>query len=108
MAKKLIHVNRTLTPQEREEHEQVRESALRDFPPKTTQRKPSPPGIPATIREAREAQGLTWYALAQLAGIPNQSTIRDIEQGKDVHLSNLQAIARVLKLQLELVPVGSE
>ena len=52
---------------------------------------------------AREARGLTWYALAKLAGIPNQGTIRDIEQGKDVRLSNLQAVASALDLQLELV-----
>jgi hypothetical protein len=45
---------------------------------------------------------LTWYALARLAGIPNQATIRDIEQGKDVKLSNLQAVATALGLTLEL------
>ena len=65
--------------------------------------RPSPPGIPSQIRQAREAQGLTWYALARLAGTPNQATIRDIEQGKDVHLSNLQAVAAALGLKLELV-----
>jgi len=61
------------------------------------------PGIPIKIRQARETQGLTWYALAKLAGIPNQATIRDIEQGKDVKLSNLQAVADELGLKLELV-----
>ncbi|MFV1964893.1 MAG: helix-turn-helix domain-containing protein, partial [Pirellulaceae bacterium] len=66
-------------------------------------RKPSPPGIPAQIRQARESQGLTWYALAKRAGIPNQATIRDLEQGKDVKLSNLQAVAAALGLELELV-----
>jgi len=54
-------------------------------------------------RQEREARGLTWYALAKLAGIPNQATIRSIEQGKDVKLSNLQSIADVLGLTLELV-----
>ena len=43
------------------------------------------------------------YALAQRAGVPNQGTIRDIEQGKDVKLSNLQAVASALGLELELV-----
>ena len=64
---------------------------MKEFPPKRgAGKKASPPGIPAEIRAAREAQGLTWYALAKRAGIPNQATIRDIEQGKDgkpvVHL----------------------
>ncbi len=38
--------------------------------------------------------------------IPNQATIRDIEQGKDVKLSNLQAVASALGLELELVEVS--
>jgi ribosome-binding protein aMBF1 (putative translation factor) len=105
MAKrKLKHVNRRLTEEERVRHAQIREAAMKDIPPKSKQgRKPSPPGIPTRIRQARQAQGLTWYALAQRAAIPNQATIRDIEQGKDVKLSNLQAIAAALGLVLELV-----
>ena len=105
--KKLKHVNRQLTEEERQRHAQIREAAHDDFPPKPgTGRKPAPPGIPAKIRAAREARGLTWYALARLAGIPNQGTIRDIEQGKDVKLSNLQAVADILGLKLELVETG--
>jgi ribosome-binding protein aMBF1 (putative translation factor) len=98
------HVERELTPEERERFTKIRAAAARDYPPKVTKRKSAPPGIPATIRQAREAQGLTWYALAQAAGIPNQATIRDIEQGTDVKLSNLQAVAKALGLELELVP----
>lgn len=104
MGKNPRHINRVLTSAERERLAQVRAAAERDFPPKVVSRRASPPGIPTAIRAAREAQGLTWYALAQLAGIPNQGTIRDIEQGKDVRLSNLQAVAKALKLELELVP----
>ena len=105
MAKKrLTHVNRRLTEEERARHAQIRQAVAEDFPPKpVTGQRGSPPGIPAKVREAREAQGLTWYALGKLAGIPNQATIRDIEQGKDVKLSNLQAIADALGLRLELV-----
>lgn len=105
MAKKTLeHVNRRLTEEERQRHAQIREAGYADFPPKPgTGRKPAPRGIPAKIREAREARGLTWYSLAKLAGIPNQGTIRDIEQGKDVKLSNLQAVAAALGLKLELV-----
>lgn len=102
--KKLQHVNRRLTAEERARHAQVREAALHDIPPKpNTGRKPAPPGIPTQVRAAREARRLTWYALAKLSGIPNQATIRDIEQGKDVKLSNLQAVATALGLKLELV-----
>lgn len=102
--KKLRHVHRRLTAEERARHAKSRDAVKRDFPPKRgAARKPSPQGIPARIRAAREAQGLTWYALAKLAAIPNQATIRDIEQGKDVKLSNLQAVADALGLRLELV-----
>lgn len=54
-------------------------------------------------RAAREAKGLTWYAVAKLAGIPNSGTVRDIEAGRDAQLSNVRAVARVLGLRLELV-----
>jgi len=104
MSGKLQHMNRRLTKAERARHARIRETAMQDFPPKAgTTRQGSPPGIPARVRNAREARGLTWYALAKLSGIPNQGTIRDIEQGKDVKLSNLQAVAGALGLKLELV-----
>ena len=97
------HVNRKLSAAERARHAKIREAAAKDFPPKKRSQLPSPPGVPTQVRQARQAQGLTWYALAKLAGIPNQGTIRDIEQGRDVKLSNLQAVAQALGLQLELV-----
>jgi hypothetical protein len=104
MSKHLQHINRRLTDEERARHARIREAAVKEMPPKAgTGPKPSPPGIPAQIRREREARGLTWYALAKLAGIPNQATIRNIEQGKDVKLSNVQSIADVLGLTLELV-----
>ena len=37
------------------------------------------------------------------AGIPNPSTVRDIEYGRDTKLSSLQAVAKALGLRLELV-----
>jgi ribosome-binding protein aMBF1 (putative translation factor) len=101
---KLKHVNRRLTPAERARHAQIIAAAMKDIPPKPgVRRKPAPPGIPTRIRQAREEQGLTWYALAKKARIPNQATIRDIEQGKDVKFSNLQAVAAALGLTVELV-----
>jgi DNA-binding XRE family transcriptional regulator len=105
MSKKpLQHVNRRLTEEERTRHVQIRATAVQDIPPKPdTGQKPSPPGIPTRIRQARESRGLTWYALAKAAGIANQAIIRDIEQGKDIKLSDLQSIAAALGMQLELI-----
>jgi ribosome-binding protein aMBF1 (putative translation factor) len=104
--KKLKHVNRRLSDEERSQHARIRDAVIKDFPPKAGAGcKTSPPGIPSRIRQAREARGLTWYALAKQAGIPNQATIRDIEQGKDVKLSNVQAVAAALGLELELVEI---
>lgn len=106
--KKLQQVNRRLTKEERARNAQIRAAAMKDFPPKPGRvSKSSPPGIPTRIRQAREAQGLTWFSLAKKAAIPNQATIRDIEQGKDVKLSNLQAVASALGLGLELVEAGA-
>jgi hypothetical protein len=97
--KKLKHVDRRLTEEERARHAKIREAAVQDIPPKQgVGQAPSPPGIPARIRQAREAQGLIWYALAKLAGISNQAVIRDIEQGKDVRLSDLECVAPALGL----------
>jgi hypothetical protein len=39
-------------------------------------------------------------------GDPHQATIRDIEQERDVKLSNLQAVAVTFGLDLELVDVA--
>lgn len=101
---KLKHVNQILTPEARARHADIIAAAMKDMPPKRRSRRhPSPPGIPTKIRQAREERGLTWYALAKAAGIPNQGTIRDLEQGKDVKFSNLQAVAAALGLKLELV-----
>jgi DNA-binding XRE family transcriptional regulator len=102
MKKRLQHLNRRLTDEERSRHGRIREAVVDEIPAIHAQRAPSPPGIPTQVRAAREARRLTWYALARLAGIPNQATIRDIEQGKDVKLSNLQAVAAALGLTLEL------
>jgi transcriptional regulator with XRE-family HTH domain len=64
---------------------------------------PATTSIAARIREVREARGLTWYAVAKLANIPNPTTIRDIECGRDAKLSNIEAVAAALGLRLELV-----
>ena len=96
-------IMRPATPEERERHRKIRKKVMEEFPPaKNAGYEPAPAGIPAQLRAAREAKGLTWYAVAKLAGIPNSSTVRDMESGRDTQLSNVQAVAKVLGLRLEL------
>jgi transcriptional regulator with XRE-family HTH domain len=60
--------------------------------------------ITATLRSAREAKGLSQRALSELAGVP-QSHISKIENGAvDLRVSSLVELARVLDLELALVP----
>jgi len=102
--KKFQRVVRPATAEERTRHDEIRHKVKEEFPPaEGARRHDAPPGIPRQIRQAREAQGLTWYAIAKLAGIPNPNTVRDIEYGHDVKLSKVQAVAKVLGLRLELV-----
>ena len=106
MTRKLKRVIRSATADERKRHAVIRKKVMAEFPPAAgAGRKDSPGGIPADIRKAREAKGLTWYAVAKLAGIPNPSTVRDIEYGRDSRLSNVEAVAKVLGLRLELTEV---
>jgi transcriptional regulator with XRE-family HTH domain len=95
---------RPATAEERQRHAEIRAKLEVEFPPVRTASKNDPPsGLPAQIRTAREAKGLTWYAIAKLAGIPNPNTVRDIENGRDAQLSNVEAVAKALGLRLELV-----
>ena len=105
MAKKNIQrIIRPATAEERNRHATIRQQVMQEFPPAPGARHAAaPPGIPEQIRRAREAKRLTWYAVAKLAGIPNSSTVRDIEYGRDSQLSNVEAVAKVLGLRLELV-----
>jgi DNA-binding XRE family transcriptional regulator len=102
--KRFKRIVRPATAEERERHATIRQTIVQEFPPAEGVGRPeSPPGIPSQIRQAREARGLTWYALAKLAGIPNANTVRDIEYGRDAQLSTVQAVARALGLRLELM-----
>lgn len=104
MAEKTTRVFRRFTDGERQRLAKTRAEVMKEFPPKFVGRRPAAPGLGATIRAAREAQGLTWYALAKRAAVPNDGTIRDIELVRDVKLSHLHAVAQVLGLRIELVP----
>jgi DNA-binding XRE family transcriptional regulator len=102
--KRFKRIERPATAEERERHAAVRQAIMEEFPPVEGPGCPeSPPGIPTRIRQTREARGLTWYALAKLAGIPNANTVRDIEYGRDAQLSTVQAVAHALGLRLELM-----
>ncbi len=103
-SKRFRRVIRPATPEERKRHAEIRKKVMHEFPPsRSAAQGESRPGIPAEIRRAREAKGMTWYAVAKLAGIPNSNTVRDIEYGRDAQFSNVEAVARALGLRLELV-----
>ena len=60
--------------------------------------------IAQTLKVARQGKGLSQRALSKLAGVP-QSHISKIENGAvDLRLSSLVEIARVLDLEVTLVP----
>ena len=60
--------------------------------------------IATTLRSAREAKQLSQRAMSELAGVP-QSHISKIESGGvDLRVSSLIELARVLDLELILVP----
>ena len=102
--KKFKRIARPATDAERKRHAAIRQGVMQEFPPaQGAGRRESPPGIPSQIRQARDAQGLTWYALAKRAGIANANTVRDIEYGQDAQLGAVQAVAKALGLRLELV-----
>ena len=110
MAKKQITRRiRRRGPESREEQQrlkEIREKVRQEFPPRDPPRlQRATDGIAAQIRAAREAQGLTWYAVAKRAGIANPSTVRDIEYGRDAKLSNVEAVAKALGSRIELVEV---
>jgi len=93
-----------LSEAERGRLREIRETVQKEFPPRDPPRlMPSTSGVAAQIRAAREARGLSWYAVAKLAGIPNPNTVRDVEFGRDTKLSSVEAVAQALGLKLELV-----
>jgi hypothetical protein len=104
--KKPERITRKLTAEEKARHAKIRERVEQEFPPaKKAKHQPVRTGIAAHLRKARKAQGLTYYAVAKRAGIPNSNTVKDVEYGRDAKLSNIEAIAKVLGLKLELVEV---
>ena len=99
ITKRIVRENR-VSQEEAQRLNEIRRQVIQDFPPLE-----SPPGIPTQIRSARQAKKMSWQAVAKAAGIPHANTVRDIEHGRDTHVSDLQAVARVLGLRLELVAI---
>jgi len=96
------------TPEEAARLAEVREMVKKEFPPLAAPHlQPAETGIGQKIRAAREQQGLTWYSLARMAEIPSPATVRDIECGRDAKLSNIEAVASALGLELELVEAAT-
>jgi DNA-binding transcriptional regulator YiaG len=102
MTKKLEHMNRPLTDEERQRAASIREGAMRDFPPKALEREGPLPGIPNRIEAARRRLGITRYEHGRTAHVPS-TVVRAIEQGDDVPLSQFRAVAAALGLGIELV-----
>jgi hypothetical protein len=102
--KRFQRIVRPATAAERQRHAEIRDKVQQEFPPAPdAYQQEAPSGIPAQLRRAREAQGLTWYTVATLAGLSHPNTVRDIEYGREAKLSDVQAVANVLGLRLELV-----
>ncbi len=59
--------NRPLSDEERQQAAAIRAGGQEDFPPKTAQQNPSPPGIPGCIHTARKQRGMTRYELGLIA-----------------------------------------
>ncbi|MBC8876595.1 MAG: helix-turn-helix transcriptional regulator [Planctomycetes bacterium] len=106
--KKTKRIVRKLTGEEKARHAKIRDQVMKEFPPaKEKKHQPVRTGIAAELRKARKARGLTYYAVAKQAGIPNSNTVKDVEYGRDAKLSNIEAIAEVLGLKLEVVDASS-
>jgi ribosome-binding protein aMBF1 (putative translation factor) len=108
MAKKMprrAFRSQRVSPDEASRLNEIRRQAMSAFPPDPDRSGPLESGIGKQIRSARESRGLTWYSLAELAGVSDPATIRDIEYGRDVKLSNIEAVAAALGLRLELTEV---
>ena len=93
-----------VSEEERRRLQEIRKKVMEEFPPRDPPRlQPAACGISVQIRLAREAQGLTWYSLAEKAGLSSANVVRDIEYGREVTLPDIEAVVAALGLKLELV-----
>jgi hypothetical protein len=104
MAGSTERIVREATEEERQRHAQVRRDIEAEFPPLRPPREPSVRNrIAAAARKSRLAAGLTPEQLAARAGIPHAAIVRDLEGGRDVQLSEMEAVTSALGLTLEIV-----
>jgi hypothetical protein len=96
IVKRVVRTTR-VSEQEAQRLNEIRRQAMADFPPVE-----SPVGIPSRIRAARRARRLTWQDVAEAAGLSGPNVVRDLELGHDTRVSDLEAVARVLDLRLDL------
>lgn len=90
-----------MTAEDRARYDEARRKIELEFPPKPRTEELAPPdSVGGQLRAARLAKGMTWYAVAKAAGIPNSGTVRDVEAGRDAKLSNIEAIAEALGCRL--------
>ncbi len=101
-AEKIERILLEESPEQTAENDEIRRQVMEEFPPRAHTPAPAV-GFGIDIRRAREAKGMTWYAVAKAAGIPDSRTVRDIELGHDVKLSSLEAVATALGLRLKIV-----
>jgi ribosome-binding protein aMBF1 (putative translation factor) len=94
-------VHDKLSAAEQERLNEIERQAKQDFPPDP--RQPVRTGVAAQIRRERKAQGLSWQAVAEMAGIKDADMVRDIEYGLDAPLSSVEAVAGALGLKLEAI-----
>ena len=57
-----------LSAEEAERLNDIHGKVLEEFPPDPNRPRPAEIGVGAQVRAAREAKGLSWYALAELTG----------------------------------------
>ena len=108
MAEKLTRTSRQLTAQQGTDYDEIRRKTKEEFPPLDLPGGPSEKTrLALALRDARQAQGLTFEQLAERASVADANTIRDIEYGSDAKMSDIAAIAHALGLRLELVSQAS-
>ncbi|MCL4202936.1 MAG: helix-turn-helix domain-containing protein [Pirellulaceae bacterium] len=96
-------ISRPLTDEEKARHAMIRKQVMQEFPPAEKKQNALSSGIAADLRRARKARGFTCAALAELAGLPDANTVKDVEYGRNTELATIEAIAKALGLKLELV-----
>jgi ribosome-binding protein aMBF1 (putative translation factor) len=97
-------IYRDATPEDRELHEQIRREIEAEFPPLDPPREPSfRTRVAIEIRQARLAAGLTYEEVAERARVNDPLIVRSVEEGRDVPLLQIEAVAAVLGLKLAVV-----